>query len=271
MPTVTRGRQVARDLDGSTPIDLPEPDLAPVRKDGAWAEQTARAEPGRADHAVENDAVVRERHQPSRLLVDQTLDPVAHPIGAADIADHLGIEAQAPVTVFGVDRSEDLLVGLDLDQVAFHQPQRLPRGLVERAAPERERLAPTATLDDIVQGSEQTIPADLEELPEDPEPERPDDLAYPDVARPDVAHVLPDVPPRQREGGPAHLRHLAPVPRLGRRPRVDPGRGNEPSTVAPALGAHRGLHSLRAGRRRWVGRLRAPGGYPLQPRLLPEE
>src|SRR5215216_1646642 len=101
-----------------------QPDLPPVLLDAAGA---ALVVVGEADEPVQDDAVALDVDHLPGLLVDQPVDPPLHPGPLAAVAQHLDVEAQAPVVAGLVQGGEDLLLGLDPDRLTRLEVER-PRG-----------------------------------------------------------------------------------------------------------------------------------------------
>src|SRR5918997_6285244 len=100
----------------------PQPDLAPVLVDGAWA---VLVPVGEADEPLEHDAVAGDVDHLAGRVVDDPGHPAGDPGPAAAVAQRLGVEAQAAVLLVAVEGGEYLLPGLDLDQLAHLEVEDL--------------------------------------------------------------------------------------------------------------------------------------------------
>src|SRR4029078_4004996 len=102
------------------------PALAPVRID---APRTHAVVVARADEAVDDDAVRVDRQHLARLLADDALHAPEHTAATTAVVQHLAVEAKAARVVPFVERLEDLLLRLDLAQLARLQVHLFHRTL----------------------------------------------------------------------------------------------------------------------------------------------
>src|SRR3989442_12720398 len=74
------------------PVDAPQPDLSPIRRNTPGAEQALATEPGAADDALQDYALVRKSEHAPGLLVDDPVDQPLDAVAATAIWQHLHIE-----------------------------------------------------------------------------------------------------------------------------------------------------------------------------------
>src|SRR5207247_480464 len=105
-----------------------KPDLPPEGVDRARTEETVLAQVADARHAVEDEAVV-EVDQPAVLLVDDLVRLLEHAELPAPITHHFDVEPGPAVPLALVERRDDLLLGLDLHEIAGSQAESLSGSL----------------------------------------------------------------------------------------------------------------------------------------------
>ena len=71
----------------------------------------------RADNAVEDDGVALDLQHPSGLLVDDLLDSTHHPRPPPAVLEHLPVKPKSLCLVVLIQRRENLLSTLDLDEL----------------------------------------------------------------------------------------------------------------------------------------------------------
>ena len=114
-------------------FDPLEPDLTPVRKRGARAENHAAVVPRLTHHTVEYDATVLHMKHLSRLFINDPIDEASHTIRAATVRRHFCAERHPAIPVVRIDRFQNRAVVLD----SHHLPNLEVEGVSWGLGPQR--------------------------------------------------------------------------------------------------------------------------------------
>ena len=109
-----------------------EPDLTPVRKRGARAENHAAVVLRLAHHTVEYDATVLHTEHLSCLLIDDPIDETSDTIHTATIRHHFYTERHPAIFAFHIDRFQNCAVVLDSHHLSNLEVERMRWGLDPR-------------------------------------------------------------------------------------------------------------------------------------------
>src|SRR5208282_3560552 len=95
-----------------------QPDLPPIGIDASWAGYSPVAIPRTAYYALHHDANSRQLAHLTRFLIDDSLHAVHHAVLSAAEGHHLRVEIEAPVFVGLIQSRQNLLIALDLHELA---------------------------------------------------------------------------------------------------------------------------------------------------------